>query len=64
MNLVCVSGPEYDPFLEIYGPNGFYAEDDDGGSNGVECTLSGSHYSSQVSFVAPTTGIYVIVATS
>jgi hypothetical protein len=62
--LTCVSGPDFDTYLEIHGPNGFYRDNDDGGSDSELCGLDQDSYSSGTSFVAPTTGIYVIVATS
>jgi hypothetical protein len=60
--LNCV-GSTLDPYLEVYGPNGFYRSDDDGGSNSLIC-IGTSHYSSALSFRAPVSGTYTIVVTS
>lgn len=56
--LNCVAGP-LDPEVDIYGPGGFYANDDDSGSR--SCVQGDS---ALLTFVAPVAGNYTIRASS
>ncbi len=56
--LTCVAGP-LDPEMDIYGPGGFYANDDDSGS--YSCVQGDSAF---LAFVAPVAGDYTIRASS
>ncbi len=58
----CIPNDEFnmlDPAVEVVGPGGFYAMNDDGGL--AECTQA---HAALLTFVAPTTGQYTIRASS